>query len=400
MNRREFLYLSAGLTFGVNNLAFSFDGSNDASVITIFLSGGISHIEFANPIPDAPVEFRSTRGSAKTKSGFLLGGDFINLASISNDLTIVRTLNTKDSNHETSTLAMMTGHFHVPNQGQKEPSVGAIVSSQFGTNLVKGMPTYIKIDKVVGSEASWLGAKYNGYDLDQQGVANLFPQIGKERFENRIKIMSSMDSATKDQLSKSWGEVKEQAVNIIKGDISSAFNIDNEDSKIKERYGVAKDQFGKNCLIALKLIKSGCRNIILNHGGWDMHSDISNGFANRAPSLDRYATQLIKDLKDAGHNTLVVICGEFGRTPRINTGSGRDHFNILNTVIFAGGNYNHGRVIGVTDKNATSTIDKEFYTKDLYKTIIGHYGIDRLIIKDNQQRPRHIIDETARNILA
>lgn len=399
MLRRDFLKM-AGLVMAAPNISFGFDDQkHDESVILIFLGGGISHIEFANPIPDAPTEFRSVRGATKTKSGFLLGGDFTGLAELSDQLTVVRTINTKNADHQSATVGMMTGHLHVNMQPQKEPSFGSVLGHQFGTNAVKGMPTYVKIDKIEGDDASWLGAKYNGYDLDQAGVANLFPRIPMERFNTRIGFMQAIDKKSQDPLSKSWGEVKEQAVNIITGDVSKAFELDKEPAEYKLAYDITKNNFGKNCLLARRLVDSGAKFVTLTHGNWDMHNDINAGFAARAPELDKYVSTLIQDLKARGRNTLVVLFGEFSRTPRINVSSGRDHFSLNNTAIFAGGNYNHGKVIGTTDKTASSTVDKEIYLKDIYKTVLGHFNINHLTIKDNQQRPRHVVDETATNLL-
>lgn len=407
MNRREFLGVGAGLLGGsfLPGLSQADLTKSGKSIIYIFLSGGISQIEFINPIPDAPVEFRSVTGNVKTRSGYLLGGNFTELAKISELLTPVVSFHHRDSNHQSASAWVNTSEFHVPNQGQVFPSYGSVVSHEFGSNSpTNGIPSYVKTRQIEGDDAAFLGVRYNGYDADSEGVANLKPRVPDDRFSRRLKIMSMIDDQdilTKRGLPNSWTELKDQSVEIIRGEAATAFDITKEKPELVSRYSADKAGLGRDLLLAKRLVERGTRFVTINTGGWDLHSNIENGFNTRAPQLDKYLSYLISDLKQDGmlDDTLIVVCSEFARTPRINGNSGRDHWSATNSLLFAGGGFEHGRRIGETDKNATSVISDEFSPKDFAKTIFDYFGINEKTFIDNQGRPRHLVDQSAKNIL-
>ena len=407
MNRREFLHAgigAVGMSFWPA-LANADSTKSSKSVIYVFLSGGISQIEFINPIPDAPIEFRSVTGNVRTKSGYLLGGNFTELAKISELLTPVVSFHHRDSNHQSASAWVNTSEFHVPNSGQRFPSYGSVISHEFGSNSPSnGIPSYVKTRQIEGDDASFLGVRYNGYDADSEGVANLKPRVPDDRFSRRLKIMSMIDGQdilTKRGLPNSWSELKGQSVEIIRGEAATAFDITKEKPEMVARYSAEKAGLGRDLLLAKRLVERGTKFVTVNTGGWDLHSNIENGFNTRAPQLDKYLSYLISDLKQDGmlDDTLVVVCTEFSRTSRINNNAGRDHQSSTNSLLFAGGGFEHGRRIGETDKNATSVVSDDFSPKDFAKTIFDYFGIEEKTFIDNQGRPRHLVDQSAKNIL-
>lgn len=408
-NRRNFLKASI---LGASSLAFSnsLNGdeiTNDKSVIWVWLGGGISSQEFINPSPNSPIEFRSVRGHVKAKSGYELGADFENLAAIGDKLSIVRSFSHRDANHDTATHFVNNSQFQIPNQGQSWPHHGSVIAKRFGPNNNKnGMPIYVKIDKIVYDDAAFLGTAYMGYDADQLGIKNMFPNVENTRFNNRVKFMNMIDKNgstgdNKQKLYTDWTDLKRQTVDIINGTAAKAFDIDKEEKKYLDYFDVGKSQFGKNCLLAARLVENGAKFVNITHGGWDMHADISKGFENRGRDLDNYLSKLIIHLEGKGilDKTLIVVASEFSRTYRINQNAGRDHFPGTNSLMFAGGGYNHGRVIGSTNKECSAVVDNPFNPEDLAYTIYKYFGIDKFDVMDIQGRPRHLVPANAKDIL-
>ena len=370
---------------------------NEKSVITIHLQGGISAVDFINPIPLAPVEFRSSRGTVDAGS-YQIGGDFTNIATLEDHMTIVRSMKFKDANHQTATMAHMTSHFHVPNTSQNNPSFGSLVAKQYQPNSPKsGIPHYVKLRNIDGDDSSWLGIRYAGYDADDEGVKNMKLGVPDDRFDLRLRMMSMIDHAgALPGLGEDWTELKKMAVNIIKGDAAEAFDLTLEPNSI---YG--ETRFGKDLLLARRLVERGTKYVSLNsNAGWDNHSNIDAAFARNAPAMDMGVATLVRDLKDRGllDNTIVVLWSEFSRT-KINLNGGRDHNPNTNTLVFFG---NEGKgVIGETSDNGLISMGSTYSPIDLAWTIGSHMGLDkRLTIKDMQQRPMHIFKDGARDILA
>jgi hypothetical protein len=398
MERRTFLksVALAGSVYCTPALAAE---KNEKSVISIHLQGGISAVDFINPIPDAPSEFRSSRGSVNA-GGFLLGGDFRQMATLGDNMTIVRSMKFKDANHQTATMAHITSHFHVPNTSQNNPSFGSLVAKQYKPNSPKsGIPHYVKLRNIDGDDAAWLGIRYNGYDADDEGVKNmsLHNGVDPKRFDTRLKMMSIIDdTANLPGLGTDWTDLKNMAVNIIRGDAAEAFDISQEPNSI---YGDSR--FGKDLLLARRLVERGTKYVSLNsNAGWDMHSNIDAGFERSAPELDKGVYTLVTDLKQRGllNNTIVVLWSEFSRT-KINLNGGRDHNPNTNTLVFFS---DQGKgVVGETSENGLISIGDTYSPSDLAWTIGDHMGLDkRLTIKDNSDRPRHVFKDDARNILS
>lgn len=373
--------------------------NNEKSVISIHLQGGISAVDFINPIPDSTLEFRSSRGAVDA-GDFQIGGDFTNIATLGDNMTVVRSMKFRDANHQTATMAHLTSHFHVPNNEQKEPSFGSLVANKYQPNDSRsGIPHYVKLANIDGDDSSWLGIRYNGYDADDEGVKNmkLHSNVNARRFDTRLKMMSIIDDAGNlPGLGKDWTDLKSMAVNIIKGDAAEAFDLAQEPNSI---YGTSR--FGQDLLLSRRLVERGTKYVSLrSNAGWDMHSNIDAGFERSAPELDKGVYTLVTDLKQRGllNNTIVVLWSEFSRT-KINLNGGRDHNPNTNTLVFFS---DQGKgVVGETSENGLISIGDTYSPSDLAWTIGSHMGLEKsLTIKDNQARPRHIFKDDARDILA
>lgn len=407
MNRRNFLGLSsASLLFPY--MSYAQESNQDKACIFVYLHGGISHIDTFNPGVNVPSEFRSVKGVVNTKSGFQLAGSFTGLASRSEDLRIVRSFAHKDANHSTAAGWINTGHSMLgSSEGgpQKEPAYGSIISKFVGENTSVGVPTYIKTSPIdFGARrdgSAWLGSKYVGFDVNDEGIRNLKLGVTKERGDDRMRIVEYLDRSD-DQLFKNWTELRRQAYNVAMGKASEAFDLSKESIEQQQKFKLDKSGFGKSLLMAVRTIKHGAKFVTVVNGGWDMHSDIEQGFTTKGEELDWGLSLLIDELKaqDLFDKTLIVVTTEFGRTPKINQNAGRDHWNSLIPLMFIGGGYNNGVVVGQSSERNETPATNTYSPNDLCASILSHFDINpREKVIDNLQRPRYFVDGEYTNLL-
>jgi hypothetical protein len=298
----------------------------------------------------------------------------------------------------------MTGYngTAIPENGpQKEPSYGSLISFMAGANADNGMSTYVKTGKIAHDDAAWIGATHMGFETNKEGISNLRLNIDKGRFLRRNQMVDIIDKRG-DYLYAEQTKLRKQAVEVVLGQAAEAFDVDTDVAGNK-LYRADKSQFCKNLLMARRVIEAGAKFVTVTHDGWDMHSDISDGFKNRAADLDFGLATLVQDLKDRGmlDDTLIIVASEFGRTPKLNQTFGRDHFQKIISLMFAGGNYTHGRALGTYNHNASEITSDEYNPFDVTRTIFHHFGMDvhnKFI--DNLNRPRYIVEGEPRLILS
>jgi hypothetical protein len=318
------------------------------------------------------------------------------MAKISDKFTTVRGFHQNSASHGIATVNVNTGITGRLDQPM-EPSYGSIVAHQFGTNAYNGVPNYVKVGNFRGTEPVWMGKKYDGFVPTSEGIGNLSSRVPQERLDERLSLIIERDVPG----AESWKDLRDQATGILRGSAAEAFKIELEPKEVQEAYGVGKSSIGRDFLKARRLVESKSRFVTINIGGWDNHSGLSANFARRGVELDKYLAVLISDLADRGmSNTLVVVTSEFARTPKINGNASRDHWAQTGTLILAGGNSEHGRVIGSTNTNGQYVVSGEYLPRDLLRTITDHMGIDHnLTVMDPENRPRHIVNHESRNIL-
>jgi hypothetical protein len=411
MDRRSFLILSGSswLTFTNSNVSFSVEKENlpecdhnKNSVIYLFLNGGPTHIETFNPIPNAMVERRSVVGEKRTQTpGVVIGGLWDKISSISNKYCVVNSFHHSDPNHESAVHWMMTGERNIPNAAQKWPSFGSVIVGQYGTNIDSGLPTYVKLNQIQHDGSSWMGGKYTGYSASGEGVKDLMLKE-RTRFESRLKMLETVDNSpvfkNNDKESKNWIELRNQAISILKGTANEAFLVEKD-----PEYDLYKnDQLGKDILTAIRLVERGVKFVTINYGGWDMHQNISQGLNKLIPPLDNYLYQYFKsaEKREINHRNMLVMTGDFGRTPRINKDAGRDHWPSLIPLLIANDSYEMGKIIGTSDANAERPDQNPFEPEDLKWTILNHMGIKKNADWYSiEQRPMMFVKEEAKNIL-
>jgi hypothetical protein len=365
------------------------------SVIWIWLAGGPTHVETFDPRMDAPSEYRSITGECKTPiAGVTVGGTFPEIGKCADRMALVRSFAHGSSSHSTGTTWVMTGYNDRTNM---KPSVGSVIAKAKGTTDPKtGMPTYVKIGNIRNDGPGWLGARYQALSPSGQARKNMDLSVDGNRLDGRRGLLDELDSINRniDRSGQMEGidGFEQQAFDLVLGSSKDAFDIKKEDPKIRARYGKG---LGEQLLLAKRLTAAGCGFVNISYGGWDMHGGIVKGLKGRARQLDQGVSALINDLTESGQldDTLVVVTGEFGRTPRINSKGGRDHWGKLCTLAMAGGGLRMGQVIGKSSSKIEVPEENPIHPQDVMATILHMFGLGHnLQFTSPQGRPTYVVE--------
>lgn len=380
----------------------------DTAVVMLWLSGGPTHIETFDPKMDAPAEFRSTVGDVATRvPGVYIGGLFPRMAQLAHHMVFVRSFAHTNAGHGGGTHWVMTGYDHPPADQNVEPirpSLGSITARYRGTtHPVTGMPTYVRLGRNgiydAAAGPAFLGAAFSPFDTGGQAQSNMSLTIEAPRLSERRQILKTFDQVQRSVdatgLMTGMDHFEGQAFSLILGRAKEAFDLSREDPRIRELYGQG---LGEHFLAARRLCETGCGFVTINFGGWDMHGGIVNGLRNLCPPVDRAVSAFVEDCtqRSLSDRVLLVITGEFGRTPKVNTGAGRDHWPQLSTLALAGGGLRMGQMIGESDAKAVYPKSAPISPQDLMATIFHVLGIDLHVQFTNQfGRPVYMVEHGA-----
>jgi hypothetical protein len=375
--------------------------TRNTSVVWLWLGGGPTHVETFDPKMDAPVEFRSAVGSVKTNvPGIEIGGVLPKMAQVADKMAFVRSFAHTNSGHGGGTHWVMTGYNFPPADnggGQVKPGMGAILARHRGpNNQSTGLPTYVRVGGVYGDGPSWLGAPYAPFDVGGKARQNMNMQTTLDRLSDRRFLLRTFDTidrqVDKSGLMNGLDSFEGQAFDLILSKARDVFDINREDPRTRDAYGPG---LGQQLLTARRLCEAGVGFVTLQYGGWDMHGQIAQSLNQRAPQLDHAVAAFVNDLSQRGldQDVLLVITGEFGRTPRINGGAGRDHWAPLSTLALAGGGLKMGQVVGESTAKAEVPKTKPITPQDLMATVFHVLGIPQdLHFKDQSGRPTPMIE--------
>jgi hypothetical protein len=419
-NRREFLKVgSLGMTgFGLSGLlrqraAAAAEGQSvkDTSVVWIWLGGGATHIETFDPKMEAPSEFRSTVGSVATKlPGVEIGGLLPKMAERADRMAFVRSFAHGNSGHGGGTHYVMTGTNHPAADagvGPIKPSFGAITSRVRGTNHpVTGVPSFVRLAGLYADGPNWLGAAYGPFDVGGEARNNMNLSVDMNRLGDRRSLLSKVDRL--DRQSDRNGQLEGldkfegQAFKLILSRAKEAFDLTREDPRLRDKFNSAGTNLGDQLLLARRLCEAGCGFVTLNYAnsyqGWDMHEKIEPQLKTACPPLDHAVSAFLDDLADRGlsEKILLVITGEFGRTPRVNGVAGRDHWGPLCTLALAGGGLKMGQVVGESSSKAEVPKSTPIEPKNVMATIFHVLGIDpHTQMMDQSGRPQYLLPDAA-----
>jgi hypothetical protein len=377
------------------------------SVILIWLVGGPSHIDMYDMKPEAPVEFR---GEFKPTHTNVPGIDICEhmplQARLFDKLALIRSCRVSaDAGH--NDVEVTTGVNRLINQTERRPSMGAVLS-KLRNGGTGGVPAYVNLrldgtgalDGPYGVEPGFLGPAHRAYtpagpDLDN---LRLGKHIGMERLNERQALLAHFDSIRRDidaaGAMQGMDAFSARAVDMVtSGAVRKALDLSQEPLAVRERYRGA-EQF----LSARRLVEAGVGCVTLSISGWDTHDDNFARLKQRLlPVLDCGFASLIQDLHDRGleNDVATLLCGEMGRTPRVNNkNAGRDHWIKAMSVVVAGGGLKMGQVIGATDARAEVSKERPYRMTQVLSTLYQALGIDPSLRFPNEAgRPVHLLDD-------
>ena len=374
----------------------------DTSVIWLWLSGGPTHVETFDPKMTAPAEYRSVTGEVATPlSGVTVGGTLPKIASVVDKMALVRSFAHNNSGHGGGTHFVMTGYDEraIDNGGlPTRPSIGSIVSRVRGpNNLSTGMPTYVRMNGITADGAAFLGAAFNPFDPGGQARQNMSLVVDQKRLDNRRSLLDGIDQvnreADRSRLMDGLDAFEQQAFNLVLSRSQQAFDLKYEDPRVADRYGRG---LGQQLLTARRLCEAGCGFVTINYGGWDMHGNIKQSMEQRSPQIDQAVAALVEDIHQRGmeKNILLVISGEFGRTPKVNGNAGRDHWAPLSTLALAGGGLQMGQVVGESAAKVDVPKTAPISPQDLMATVFHVLGVDgRTQFVNQAGRPVYMVED-------
>jgi hypothetical protein len=386
-------------------------GRNERAVILIYMGGGPSHIDTYDLKPEAPLEFRGEFHPIATSIPGISICEHLPLqARLMDKLAIIRSAAHQNADHGKASHWMMTGYVSPLEIGDNlNPSCGSIAAKVRGARHER-LPAYVCLPDVLpNANAAYLGAAYNpfapGGDPNDPGFQvrdmQLAPRVDLDRVGDRRSLLRAIDTMRRDLdlqgTAGGYDSFYRDAFEIITGALCRrAFDIHKEDPRLRDRYG--RHSLGQSCLLARRLVESGVTFVGVNTGfSWDTHGDNFNTLKNtNLPQFDQAVASLVEDLCDRGlfQSVLVVAYGEFGRTPRVNGGAGRDHWPGAMSVLFSGGGLKMGQVVGATDSKAEGPKTRPVGPQDVLATVYHVLGIDyRQVFYDEAQRPLAILNE-------
>lgn len=361
-------------------------------VIMLFLHGGHPQQETFDPKPHGPSAVKGEFGAIKTSLPGIQYSELLPLtAKIAHKLTVIRSVTHDNSNHVTACLPAQTGHKHPPNTPRTDfpptpndfPPFGAVLDHLKPTT--KPLPTWVRVGPLMrrsngttlhGQTPGFLGTRHSSFAVDQKlrqkdvEVEAIQPvdEMTTVRLSSRQNLLQQFDQQRRiletSQSARSLNSYYDRAFRLLTSDATRrAFELKSEPEHLRARYG--DTEFGQRCLLARRLVESGVPLVNVSYchtpsGSWDTHSQNFKKMKDSlAPTLDAALTALIDDLEERGmlDDTLVVVNAEFGRTPKINGKSGRDHWPWVYSLAFAGGGMNPGVVFGASDKSAAYPAD-------------------------------------------
>lgn len=402
-------------------------GRSPKSVILLWLDGGPSHMETYDPKPEAPMEFRGPWGAIRTNvPGMRVSEMLPRHARLADKMVFVRSLHHNNGDHFAAAHWMLTGRLgsNASNLSQKFPSVGSYVARLRG-GQAPGVPAYVGLPAAQSvylfpgyQGAAYLGPAYNPFDVNvtqkymgaTDGSKIQAPKFLENsatdghRVQTRLSLLGQLDNFRRD-LDKSgtmeaMDQYQQKAVDLILGEKArAAFDMEKEDPKTRDQYG--RGPWGHYTLMARRLVEAGVSFVTVDMPHWDDHSQIEKSHGAKLPVLDRAVSALIEDLSQRGmlNDVLVVVMGEFGRTPRLNQGQpgisvpGRDHWGEAFSAMLAGGGLRTGQVIGATNDKGEFPTEQPVTPAHLLATIYHVLGIDpRQSFLDHAGRPIPVLD--------
>jgi hypothetical protein len=385
MSRRHFMRHLAGasafampafaLTRTLRANAESLSRDNKSAIL-LWLGGGPPSIDMWDMKPGAP-----TAGQFKpinTTGDFHICELMPSLAQQAKHFSIVRSMSTREADHDRGRYYMHTGF--VPIASVEHPGYGSVIAKEMESKVPElEIPPFVSIGGP-SEGPGFLGMSYAPFQVDANGqIRDAEMNVEWQRMYDRMKLLAALEKrfidenrgAAAEEHAKVLGKTQE----LLTSEQMNAFKVRSEPQEMIEKYG--DNSFGRGCLMARRLVEVGVPFVEVNSGGWDLHQNCFTSLETKLPELDKAFSALIEDLDQRGllASTVVLCMGEFGRTPRVNGDSGRDHFARAWSVVLGGAAIQGGRAIGKTNADGTSVETDPFTSEDLMATVCQALGI-------------------------
>lgn len=400
------------------------------SVILIWLDGGPSQLESYDPKPEAPLEVRGPFGTIPTSVPGITISDLLPChAPLMDKMALVRSLHHDNGDHFAAAHWVLTGFFgsNAANKEQKSPSLGSCIARVQGPNH-PSMPAYVGLPAAQSiyifpgyQGAAYLGRAFEPFDVQPEqkyiGHAHSGPILRPafldtlavhqgHRFDEKVNLLDQLDGIARgldrSGSMESMDKYQHRALDmLLSGRARRAFDMDLEDARVRDRYGAGP--WGHYTCMARRLVEAGVTFVTVDMPHWDHHSSLEKGHGGNMRAMDRAVGALIQDLvdRDMLDDVLVMVMGEFGRTPKINNGlpnidpvPGRDHWGNCFSAMLAGGGVKGGQVIGATNPRGEYPIERPLLPAQLLATVYHLLGIDpSQSFPDHAGRPRPILDD-------
>lgn len=386
--------------------------ARDTAVIYLELAGGPTQHETYDPKPDAPKEYRGPLNAVSTAlPGVFFSQYMSQQAAIADKLAVIRSMHHDSGSHGTSSHLTQSGYYlrDRQNRDNEMPCIGSYTAKLRGPNA-SGMPAFVSIPNSMRfGRAAWLGKGHNpfetGKSADTKGFSvpnlTLLKGLTNDRLDDRRALLSGFDSTLRVLDNRGAAEATDdftrQAFDLVTGDRArEAFAIESESDATRDRYG--RNSIGQNILLAKRLVERGVTFVTVRMstlGSFDDHNGVAARMKAKGPGMDQGIAALVSDLYETGlaEKVMVVAMGEFGRTPKVNSKAGRDHWGRVMSVLMSGGNLKVGQIVGASDANGAVPAERPYRPEHVLATLYRHLGIDpQSTFKDNSGRPRYVLE--------
>ncbi len=390
------------------------------AVINIYLGGGPPHQDMWDIKTEAPTEIRGEFQPIQTNvNGIQIGETFQRMAQHMDKCVVIRSITGCADRHDA--VQCLTGwpHGSMATMGGR-PSVGSAVAKVMGP-ADPSVPPFVGLCAPTqhrpwsdSGQAGFVGPAYAPFRPDSQGMADMrLNGISVDRLDERRRLIASFDNLRRDidinGSIQGLDAAQQRALGVLTSSrLLDALDVSREPQSVRDRYGDGKPyQFqydgaptvNDQLLIARRLVEAGVRCVTLTFGRWDSHGQNFQLVRDHGGKLDQCLSALVEDLDTRGmlNDVTIVVWGEFGRTPRINNGAGRDHWAPVSSCLMVGGGMRTGQIIGATDRLGGYATQRPVYSGEVIATIYRNLGInpDLVNINDPTGRPQHLIDRPA-----
>ena len=363
----------------------------DINCILVWTRGGTSHHDTLDPKPEARAEVRGEFGTVDTSVPGVRFSDHVpGFAAAAREIAVVRNLNSINGAHGSADAIMLSGW--QLNPAVTYPTYGSVISRERGHR--RDMPAFVQLGnevdrKFMGGTAGYLGITHNPFEVFEDPNAEKFTVrdltlpggVSPKRVSLRREALAKLDTLQRgltrrpEALSAIDTYYRDAFRMITSVNTQRAFQLERESAKTRDTYG--RSTFGQSCLLARRLIESGSRFVTVSNADWDTHDKNFSRLKQLLPPIDQAFPALVADLKERGmlETTLVVWLTDFGRTPKVNTAAGRDHWASAGLAVFAGAGTPAGTIVGKTDAEGGRSVGEEYNPHDIAATIYSKLGI-------------------------